>query len=312
MFFVDAFALMMLQIPVEGGHKGGDLSVTHEQEEMKIERSQHSDKRFYLSASFIVDSPHAISPVREGCSLFITYYLIWRKPLAVAHHGMSLPTFISSLKTVQEILTPFVSPEENCDTEMLVIPLSSDYAKTTLNYDNLRGTDKLMANLLQSTNSLEIRLAMVVNYRAGIAFDERKMNTNRNDDGYPDSPRQLLEIEEIPTGNNSRRFVAHVLKESCTVTNLLLLSGEAQNLAELHPIRWECDYIFKNGIESIKDLFDEVSQPDKEFYDRYHQVSNNLELQQWWFKPVMIVYPKNSTAIKCRNSILGVVRTLRY
>ena len=57
---------MMLQIPVEGGHRGGDLSVTHEQEEMKIERSQHSDKRFYLSASFIVDSPHAISPVREG------------------------------------------------------------------------------------------------------------------------------------------------------------------------------------------------------------------------------------------------------
>ena len=112
---------------------------------------------------------YEIAPVIEGWSVVLTFYLIWEKPLVVTFHGMNLPTFISSLNTVREILIPWRSPEEDYDSEMLVIPLSNNYAKVPLNYTNLKGTDKLMENLLQSTNELNVHLATVVFYRAGTA-----------------------------------------------------------------------------------------------------------------------------------------------
>jgi len=168
----------MLQIPVEGGHCGGDLTIRSKFGVTKLDRSRENGKKFYMSASFL-DCVHEISPVTERYSLALTYHLIWKNPLVVTPHRLDLPAFISSLNTVQEILKPLLSPEEDCDTELLVIPLTNDYAKIPLSYDTLRGTDKLMANLLQSTNAFEIRLATVVNYRAGTAHDERRMNTIR-------------------------------------------------------------------------------------------------------------------------------------
>ena len=66
-----------------------------------------------------------------------------------------------------------------------------------------------------------------------------------------------------------------------------------------------------NNIETISDLFDVTFPPDKEIYDRYHDVEDDLELQQWWFKPVMIVYPKNSVAVRLRQDFSALVTDLR-
>ena len=95
----------MLQIPVEGGHRGGDLTVRHKQVDITVDRSQENDKKFYLSASF-TDCVHEIAPVVEGWSAVLTYHLTWENPLVVTPHGMKLSTFISSLNTVREILSP--------------------------------------------------------------------------------------------------------------------------------------------------------------------------------------------------------------
>ena len=86
----DVFGVLMLQIPVEGGHCGGDLVVIHEQGETRIDRSHDNGRKFHLSASFI-DSAHQISPVTDGWSLFLTYYLTWEKSLVVSPHLMDLP-----------------------------------------------------------------------------------------------------------------------------------------------------------------------------------------------------------------------------
>lgn len=303
---IGTFAVLMFQIPVEGGHLGGDLFVRHSLGDTKLDRSQDNGQKFYLSTSFI-DCAHEISPVTEGWSLTLTYYLAWSKPLLIAPHGIDLPTFVSSLNTVREILSPLLSPDEECDTEMLVIPLSNRYARTPLCYANLRGTDKFMANLLQSTSSLEIRLATACNYRGGTAYDESRMNVrNRNEDesieedrenedfGYPESPRQLgLEDDQIVIGQ-SRRFISEVLINRCFFREMSLISG-AHDYVGTPFICWKQDYVFSHTIDSISDIFDPVSPPDKEIFNSYYydddemgEEESDLELQQWWFKPVLI------------------------
>ena len=308
MLFADAFGVLRLQIPVEGGHRGGDLTVRSKFGVAKLESSQDNDSKYYLSASFI-DCTHELSPLTEGCSLVLIYYLVWKKPLIVAPHRMNLPTFVASLNTVQEILNPWQSPTENYNTELLVIPLTNDYAKTPLQYSNLRGTDKLMANLLQSTNSLEVRLATLIHYKAGLAYDERRMNLDREgyDDGLPESPLEQG-LKDFPIVK-SKRFVAEVMEECFSIEEIYLMSGKGVAINDVSSISWKGDYIFSNT-QSVKDLFDDSSPPDKEDYDRYHEV-DDLELRQWWYKPIIIFWPKQSTAIECRRQFSIVVNKLK-
>ena len=308
MLFADAFGVLRLQIPVEGGHRGGDLTVRSKFGVAKLESSQDNDSKYYLSASFI-DCTHELSPLTEGCSLVLIYYLVWKKPLIVAPHRMNLPTFVASLNTVQEILNPWQSPTENYNTELLVIPLTNDYAKTPLQYSNLRGTDKLMANLLQSTNSLEVRLATLIHYKAGLAYDERRMNLDREgyDDGLPESPLEQG-LKDFPIVK-SKRFVAEVMEECFSIEEIYLMSGKGVAINDVSSISWKGDYIF-NNTQSVKDLFDDSSPPDKEDYDRYHEV-DDLELRQWWYKPIIIFWPKQSTAIECRRQFSIVVNKLK-
>ena len=169
---------------------------------------------------------------------------------------------------------------EDCETDLLVIPLLNDYARNPLSYANLRGSDQLMAGLLQSTNLLEVRLAIIVNYRAGTAYDERRKNTERaeNDDGYPESPR-LLNLDQSQS-NSKRRFVSQVVEEDCSINEFFLLNGQVDASENSVPIACNRDYI-SCDIESAQDLFDEVSPPDKEEYDRYHTPADGLELKQW-------------------------------
>ena len=306
---------MMVQIPVEGGHRGGDLIVRHQQSDTKIDRSQENHLKFYFSTTFI-DCIHEVTPITEGWSVVMTYYLVWKKPLVVALHGINLPTFMSSLNTVKEILSPMLSQDEDCDTEMLVIPLTNNYARTPLCFANLRGTDKLMANLLQSTNALEIRLATAIYYQGGTLYDAHRMNNDRNEDeddgdfGYPSSPLpQELEDDLFMPNKSSRRFMAEVIVERCYIDQFLFLDGAVDD--KKSKIRWKEDYIFKN-ITSITDLFDTVSMPDKEEYDPYNYLQEaDFELQQWWYRPVLIFHPRNTTALACRKNFSGVVASLK-
>ena len=76
---------MMIQIPVEGGHSGGDLKVRHEHGDTKLDRSQENGQKLYLSASFI-DCVHTFSSITEGWSVVLIYFLLHRRRL---HHRLS-------------------------------------------------------------------------------------------------------------------------------------------------------------------------------------------------------------------------------
>ena len=211
---------------------------------------------------------------------------------------------------MREILSPWQSPDEDYDRELLVIPFEHKYGKTSLSYGNLKGSDKLMADLLSQSNiQLEIRFASVVNYRAGTTVDGNRMNNDRADDfGCPNTPSELRSQSPFFLSSGSRRF-AQVLTESCSIENpFVTLDGGEDNNKKPLPIRWDRDCIQTN-IQHIEDLFED-SDVHREVFDCYNDIQDNLELQQWSYKSVMVVYPAVSSAIECRKDLEAVVEEL--
>jgi hypothetical protein len=104
--------------------------------------------------------------------------------------------------------------------------------------------------------------------------------------------------------------VAEVEEENCWISRFFLVNGEEDSRKNSVPIVWNRDYIF-NNIQSVEDLFDDVSPPDKEEYDRYYIPGDDFELKQWWYKPFIIVYPPDSVAIKSRKNFSAVVTDLK-
>jgi len=79
------------------------------------------------------------------------------------------------------------------------------------------------------------------------------------------------------------------MEEDCSIEEAFRLSGVVSNIRS--PIFLQRDYI-SNNIESIEDIFDLTSPPGKEKFDRCDDVDDDLKLEQWWYKPVIIFWPK--------------------
>ena len=217
---------MILQIPVDGGHRGGDLTVRHELGSTRLNRQEDNGRAFYLSISYL-DCQHEFSPVTEGWSLAMTFLLKWKKPVMAVKlpPKQSLPFVMVNLNTVRHILKE-MSPEktQGSDTDMLVIPLKNRYTEKTLSYFHLKGTDKLMASLLQRIDYLEVRLAFVRRYRCGLVAVEQEVNRNRQDDGYSESGVEEFE-EERPSNDHSCRRFDRIIEEKFSIERFLYLSG---------------------------------------------------------------------------------------
>ena len=301
---------MILQIQVEGGHKGADLVVKHELGSTKCERKKDNGSKFFLSISYL-DSTHEISAVTEGWSLMMTFILKWKKPIQIPHTNSSLPLFMTNLNTVRRILSP-LSPEktEACDTDMLVIPLKNNYTNTTLSYNHLKSTDKLMACLLQSIGYLEVRLTFLLNFRSGLVQVDQLMNRERDDDGYPESDGEEFE-EEQPKSDKKWKFIEDFVDDDYSIEPFRRLNGSpCKDTEKTTPVCWPVDYIHKQ-IDGMEDLFDLIagSAPDKEEYDGHED--EEPFLKQWFFKPVLILWPKNSPVIKYRIDFHSAVVQLK-
>lgn len=307
--FLGVFGCMILQIPVEGGHRGGELTVFHQLGSNIIECQDNNGKTFFLSVSFI-DCQHEISAVTDGWSLMMAFNLKWKNPIKMPpDYGLSLPLFVSNLNTVRAILSP-LSPDktEVCDTDLLVVPLKYHYKKNSLHYDCLKGTDQLMASLLQAVDYLEVRLAFVKLLRGGFVYDEQQRNRDREDDGYPESDEEEFEEEAPHILNYNRRSIEVVQLEKFSVGKLRRLSGKICSISP-DMICWETDSIDRD-VKSIEDFFEFVGVPDREEFDAHHCTDDRSLLKQWYYEPVLVFWPKESIVLKCRTAFMPTLRQL--
>ena len=304
----------MLQIPVQGGHRGCELTVKHELGSMKLDRQNNNDHSFYLSASFI-DTVHEFLSVSEGWSLMMPFQLNWEKPIDTRIHRLDLPTFATHFKTLRDILSPWNQTNAilgNYDTDLLVIPLKSSYTNTPTEYSSLKSTDRLMVHLLQSLTNVEIRIALVTLYRSGMSNDQQRRHRHREDDGYPESDDEEFPLQDKEE-EQGKRFIEQLIEEGCSIGPLMHLNSSAVSPDD-PPICWKTDYVH-GSIDKIQDIFkNPVSTPlGNEFYNGFNKDEDDLapDLKQWYYKPVLVVWPKNSIMLKCHSDFTGIVTQLQ-
>ena len=303
--FLDAFGILLLQIPVEGGHKGAELTVRHELGFRKLNRAVNNGSLFYISASFFCCT-HEISPITEGWSMAMSFHLKWDKPMNFNPRNSNLPAFVTNRSSVQKILNRLMDPKRNLQddhqgSDVFVVPLNSLYHKSQLTHSNLKGKDLFMVNLLHSFPHLEIRLANAVYYRDGLANNNQQRNRNLYDEGCPDSEEDIEDNSD--SSSTVKRFIEVVVDEYFHVTKYRNLNGEVCSENQ-PPIRWDKDFI----LGKVKTVFDIVGiSPNREEYDCFHPIDGEPNLKQWHYKSIVIFWIKASLAVKCRSNFSSAI-----
>jgi len=275
----------------------------------KLERKEENGLAFYFTASFL-DCAHEISAISEGWSLAMVFFLKWQTPIQVAPQLSSLSVHMVNLMHVRELLRPLMETEP-CDTDLLVIPLKNSYKRGELRYSKLKDTDQLMASLLQSIPNLEIRLTFVIHFHEGFANEEER-GRSHDDDGYPESdyeegePREGEGEKDNP---NKKRFITELLHEGYSIRNLLKLNRT--KTASGPYINWQTNYI-DDEILDLGDVFvlardNPFAMPSKE---EYSAMGHRPYLKQCFYKPVLVLWPKDSIVIYCRKDFMGTLDRL--
>ena len=98
-FVEGKFGAAILQVPVEGGHDGGNLNVDYEGKQKLFESHERSDAVFYLTA-FYNGCDNSIEPISRGYKLVAVYDLLWSN--ATNEIPRNLPVFLGALKQIKE------------------------------------------------------------------------------------------------------------------------------------------------------------------------------------------------------------------
>lgn len=189
------FGTVFLQLPVEGGHKGGRLNVEYKGRKEVFETHASSDKNFFISA-FYDCCEHFTEPVTQGYKLTVIYDLIWTN--AKTNIPREFPVFLTSLKQVKVALktwTKRYAKNKNCaheeslssDSEIdedsseevnvnnksgylytdkelrenvLFFVLQERYDTKSLSFKILRDQDQTMAEFLLNCIFLDVHLAV--------------------------------------------------------------------------------------------------------------------------------------------------------
>jgi hypothetical protein len=127
-FCTGAFAKMILQIPVEGGHKGGETFVWLRKQMKQFITAPESGRRFHL-LTFYDDCEHELKPVIEGCRLVLVFHLFAKKSADISLSILDRPVSIRTFEDVRTTLSPWEEAESEGNFDLLAIPLEHVYDK---------------------------------------------------------------------------------------------------------------------------------------------------------------------------------------
>ena len=109
-FYQGTFGTVILQRPVEGGHKNGRMKVEYRGREEIFETDQGSDNSFYLSTYYNICTC-SMEPVTSGWKLTLIFNLIWTNPKTFTP-PKDMPVFLTSLDEIKRALIPWIPTKD--------------------------------------------------------------------------------------------------------------------------------------------------------------------------------------------------------
>jgi hypothetical protein len=104
---------MILQIPVQGGHKGGTIVLEHGGQTKQFPFDIGSGEKFSLVA-FYDDCEHQLEQVTEGWRLTLVFNLVWKNGVVPAIKApIDIPIVLELIKEIKESLSPWVPTDDS-------------------------------------------------------------------------------------------------------------------------------------------------------------------------------------------------------
>ena len=164
------FAVMTLQIPVMGGHRGGKLLVEQAGKSKMFDTGRQlitwdpavrTPHQFHLMA-FYSDCYRTMEPVTEGWRIELMFNVVWKSPMTVATVPLPLSSLLAVLNKVTECLKGWQSPAVDFPApKMLLFLLEDNYARPELGFSDLTGQDRLLAQILHCSHLVDVHLAVL-------------------------------------------------------------------------------------------------------------------------------------------------------
>mmetsp|Transcript_44251 Transcript_44251/g.107009 ORF Transcript_44251/g.107009 Transcript_44251/m.107009 type:complete len:817 (+) Transcript_44251:2878-5328(+) len=158
------FATMVIQLPSK--HDGGQLNVYHGKESRTFDFSNRSDDSFFVS-SFFADCEHELLPVTAGYRVCLVYNLV----MSTSQIGnVALPSANaadSEIRLMRRMARQLESDKKLSHVQGYF--LEHKYTQTNLNFRNLKGRDKSVADTLRGVqdengNPLYVVSLMLMQY----------------------------------------------------------------------------------------------------------------------------------------------------
>ena len=100
----EVLGLVLIQIPVEGGHEGGRLRVQNDDQRKVIDNHIDSDSTLYMTV--ILDRcHHRMEPLTRGSSLVFEFHLKWRNSHLNWIPQLHLAAFLSAFEEARKVLS---------------------------------------------------------------------------------------------------------------------------------------------------------------------------------------------------------------
>eukprot|EP01033_Poteriospumella_lacustris_P008128 gene8128-5853_t len=173
------FGTYLLQVPVEGGHEGGELIIAHgRKKKVVVDTATESQTGAFQEAMLYADCMHELKEVMNGSRCVLAFNLAWRPkdpdnvvskeqiiPLKVLTEGP--PSEVTArakvVKSIHLFIDRWVEAAAKSDTvpKWLTIPLEHMYSRETLTFDTLKGKDALLAKAMMSVPAEKLGVYLV-------------------------------------------------------------------------------------------------------------------------------------------------------
>ena len=153
---------MLVQLPIEGGHEGGQLRVLNSENRVKLIKkfdcSKKNSKTFYFNVFHSYCHYETDRPTK-GSQLTMRFDIA----------GVNPPVVRPSHTGVASILGDWSSNDR-----LIVVPFTESYNVTSdcLPIANIQGKDKRLSDMIRAVESFEVHLVLLGHFRKGEVSDK--------------------------------------------------------------------------------------------------------------------------------------------
>ena len=261
---------MILQIPVEEGYTGGQLTIEHHRKTRSFDLSYNSRSNFYITVVH-AGSQIEIQPV-HGWRIELLFHLLWKSPVATVYPPLTdISSFLVAVtKTKKDLKCWLEQPDDDGPSKMLVIGLENNYDPNYHSLISLLGQDRSVANLMLSIGVLEVHLARLTKK------ETRSVQTS-------------VKLEESKNRRRTKGNNAILLNESQeTVHTVSHWIGVDNRAVQFQGLNIDTQTQFAGSV------FKPDVEPD-EAESVVDSTSGNTIQTYWYHQSVIIIWPKSKS-----------------